>query len=215
MTDVIFHPGAKEHNRGNLETLPMEKKMKEEARTITDPPGGVLVWFVIFMELVTFIAGIFFYFSYRADNRALFAEMQQKLNLTFGILNTIFLVSSGYFVAIALEKLKHLQREESRRFLVAGILLGCCFIGLKTFEYHEKIAQGLTTHLNLFFNFYWFLTFFHYMHVIFATIILIVIYFKISEQNESEVATMEVGASLWHMCDLIWILLFPTLFFIR
>jgi len=47
MTDVIFHPGPKEHNRGNLETLPMEKKMKEEARTITDPPGGVLVWFVI------------------------------------------------------------------------------------------------------------------------------------------------------------------------
>lgn len=190
-------------------------QMQEESRSITNPPGGVLVWFVIFMELFTFIAGIYFYFSYRADNLKLFREMQLKLNLNYAIMNTVFLVTSGYFVALAMEKLKHNYRESSRRFLLAGIVFGFGFIILKTFEYNEKIAQGLTTHVNYFFNFYWFLTFFHYMHVVFATIILLFLYFKIKNESEGEVHALEVGASLWHMCDLIWILLFPTLFFIR
>ncbi len=189
--------------------------MQEETRSITNPPGGVLIWFVICMELVTFIAGIYFYFSYRSDHLQLFREMQLKLNLKFAIANTIFLITSGYFVALALEKLKRNDRENSRRLLITGIVFGMGFIFLKTYEYHEKIEQGLTTHLNHFFNFYWFLTFFHYMHVVFATIILLVLYFRIKNESEGEVHSLEIGASLWHMCDLIWILLFPTLFFIR
>lgn len=189
--------------------------VKNEHRSLTDPPGGVLIWFVIFMELVTFIAGIYFYFSYRHNNLELFREMQKKLNLNFAIINTIFLVTSGYFVAMALEFLKNMKREKSRKFLLLGIFFGFGFIALKSFEYNEKINQGLTTSLNSFFNFYWFLTFFHYMHVIFATLILIYLYFKLKNQEENEINALEVGASLWHMCDLIWILLFPTLFFIR
>ena len=189
--------------------------MKEEPRALTDPPGGVLIWFVIFMELVTFIAGIYFYFSYRHDNLELFREMQKKLNLTFAIFNPIFLVTSGYFVALALGFLKKLDRIRCRKYLLVGIFFGFGFILLKSFEYYEKINQGLTTSLNHFFTFYWFLTFFHYMHVVFATIILIFLFFKLKKEEENEINALEVGASLWHMCDLIWILLFPTLFFIR
>lgn len=189
--------------------------VKEEHRSITNPPGGVLIWFVIFMEMVTFIAGIYFYFSYRMDNLPLFQEMQKKLSLNFAVANTLFLVTSGYFAALSLEYLKNQQREKSRQFLLLGILFGWGFILLKSYEYYEKIQQGLTTHVNYFFNFYWFLTFFHYMHVVFATFILIFLYIKIRKQSEGEVNALEVGTSLWHMCDLIWILLFPTLFFIR
>ena len=182
---------------------------------LTNPPGGVLIWFVISMELITFIAGIFFYFSYRQDNLPLFIEMQKKLNLNFAVLNTVALITSGYFVAMALNFLKNSERAKSRLFLLIGIILGFCFILIKTFEYNEKINQGYTTSLNYFFTFYWFLTFFHYMHVVFATIILAVIYFKLKKEEEGDTNALEVGAALWHMCDLIWIILFPTLFLIR
>lgn len=180
-----------------------------------NPPGGVLIWFVIFMELVTFIAGIYFYYSYRMDNLELFREMQKKLNLNFAIANTVFLVTSGYFVAISLNYLKNLDRVKSRLFLLLGIVFGFGFIFLKSYEYYEKINQGYTTSFNYFFTFYWFLTFFHYMHVLFTTLILGFLYFKLRKSEEGEINALEVGASLWHMCDLIWILLFPTLFFIR
>lgn len=116
---------------------------------------------------------------------------------------------------MALDFLKNSNRDKSRQFLLIGIIWGFAFIFLKTFEYNEKLNEGLTTSFNTFFTFYWFLTFFHYMHVIVATLILIFIYFKLKMPEEGEVNTLEVGAALWHMCDLIWIILFPTLFLIR
>lgn len=184
-------------------------------KSLTNPPAGVLIWFVIFMETVTFIAGICVFFSHRNENLALFQEMQKTLNLNFAVLNTLFLVTSGYFVALALNFLKNNERVRSRWFLLTGIVFGSGFIIVKLFEYSEKINQGFTTSFNRFYTFYWLLTFFHFMHVVVAAIILIVLYFKLKTAEEDEIMSLEVGASLWHMCDLIWILLFPTLFLIR
>lgn len=186
-----------------------------EHRSLTNPPGGVLVWFIIFMEMITFIAGIFFFFSYRQDNVELFLEMQKKLSINFAVMNTIALVTSGYFVALALNYLKNSEREKSRKFLLLGIIFGSCFVVIKLFEYYEKLSQGLDTSYNYFFTFYWFLTFFHFMHVVFVTLILSFIYFKIKKEEKGEIVMFEVGAALWHMCDLIWIILFPTLFLVR
>jgi len=53
------------------------------------------------------------------------------------------------------------------------------------------------------------------MHSGLLNLILGFLYFKLRKSEEGEINALEVGASLWHMCDLIWILLFPTLFFIR
>lgn len=189
--------------------------MDNQQNSLANPPGGALIWFVITMELITFIAGIFFFFAYKQDNLALFLEMQSKLNLNYAIINTLFLITSGYFVALAVESLKKELREKSRLQLLIGIFLGIGFLVVKCIEYNEKLSQGHTTSSNYFFTFYWFLTFFHFAHVLFATFILLFVYFKTSRKEENEVAVIEVGASLWHMCDLIWILLFPTLFLIR
>lgn len=188
---------------------------KNKYNQLENPPGGALIWFVIFMELVTFIAAIFFFFSYKQDEPALFLEMQGKLNLHYAIANTIFLITSGYLVALGFHSLKENLRSRSRKQLLLGILLGFSFLILKSIEYSEKLNQGYDSSFNHFFTFYWFLTFFHFAHVLFATFILIFIYFKIKEKTEGEELAYEVGASLWHMCDLIWILLFPTLFLIR
>ena len=184
-------------------------------RKITAPPGGVLIWFVITMELITFIAGIFFYFSHRQDDLALFTEMQKKLNLNFALANTLVLITSGYFVAMALNYLKNNERLKSRKFLLVGIVFGVCFLFIKLYEYNEKLNQGYTTSFNHFFTFYWFLTFFHFMHVAFVTFILMFLYHQLKNKTDGEVMALEVGAALWHMCDLIWIILFPTLFLIR
>lgn len=183
--------------------------------TFQNPPAGALIWFIIGLELITFIAGIYFFMSYRISHLQEFKEMQTHLNLKFAIMNTLFLVTSGYFVAMSVNYLKELNRFKSRKFLLVGILFGVAFLILKSFEYSEKISQGFTSSYNAFFTFYWFLTFFHFMHVLFVTGILTYLFFKIKKESEAEVYALEVGGALWHMCDLIWILLFPTLFFIR
>ena len=184
-------------------------------KKITNPPGGVIVWFIITMELITFIAGIFFFFAYKHSHLSLFLEEQKKLNLNFAIMNTLFLVTSGYLVALALNELKLKNKIQCRKYLISGIFVGSFFIFLKLFEYHEKLSQGFDSSYNAFFTFYWFLTFFHFAHVLFALLILLYLFFSLKKDHENEMVHLEVGASLWHMCDLIWVLLFPTLFFIR
>lgn len=186
-----------------------------DRKAIASPPGGVIVWFVIFMEMVTFIAGISFFFSYKQDNYEMFIEMKDKLNLSFAIINTLILVTSGYFVALAVNYLKQGKRKLSQRYLLSGIVVGSFFSILKIYEYSAKIDQGYTSDYNTFFTFYWFLTFFHFAHVLFTTFILIYLLFKIRTESAGEIEAVEVGASLWHMCDLIWILLFPTLYLVR
>lgn len=190
--------------------------MKQDShKNLLTPPGGALIWFIISLETLTFLAGIFFYFFMKQRYLTMFLEMQQKLNVNFAILNTVFLITSGYFVAMALNYLKNKDRIKSRLFLLIGILWGAAFVVLKLYEYSEKIAQGYTSNYNYFFTFYWLLTLFHLAHVVFATLILLFIYFKLKKEEEGEFVMLEVGSSLWHMCDLIWIILFPTLFLIR
>lgn len=187
----------------------------EKYKGLTSPPGGVIVWFVIFMEMITFIAGISFFFSYKQDNYELFLAMKDKLSLGFAITNTLILVTSGYLVALSLNFLKQGKSALSKKYLLIGIVIGSFFSILKIYEYSQKIDQGLTSDFNVFFTFYWFLTFFHFAHVLFTTFILIFLFFNIKSGTNEEINSLEVGASLWHMCDLIWILLFPALYLVR
>jgi nitric oxide reductase NorE protein len=66
--------------------------------------------------------------------------------------------------------------------------------------------------------FYFFLTFFHFMHVVLGQIILVVLAVKAnrgdynSDSNGDDMNGMESGASYWHMVDLVWLVLFPMLY---
>ncbi|HSJ48919.1 MAG TPA: cytochrome c oxidase subunit 3, partial [Gammaproteobacteria bacterium] len=70
---------------------------------------------------------------------------------------------------------------------------------------------------NIFFMFYLSLTFFHFMHVIMAMVILAAIVLKARKGGYSAHDHMgvETGASYWHMIDLLWIILFPLVYVIR
>jgi nitric oxide reductase NorE protein len=93
------------------------------------------------------------------------------------------------------------------------MLFGMFFLVLKTVEYYDKIEDGLGMGYNTFFSFYWMLTLFHVVHVIVGLVILISIYFGvIKEKKSTTIEDVEAGAAFWHMCDLIWLLLFPIIY---
>jgi len=82
-------------------------------------------------------------------------------------------------------------------------------------EYQQKIEHGLVLGYDTFFNFYWLLTGFHVIHVLVGMVILISIYFGLkNEKKTMKLEDIEAGAAFWHMCDLIWLLLFPVLYLI-
>lgn len=179
------------------------------------PPGGILIWIIIFLELLTFGAVLLAMAFYAREEPNLFHQSRLKLNVLFGTTNTVFLLFSGYCMAMAVAKLKNNDLLKTKKYMWAAIVGGLLFLGLKSVEYYEKIETGLTMGLNSFWNFYWMLTVFHVVHVLVGLVILSVLLKGIyKNQSETLVEDVVAGASFWHMCDLIWLLLFPILYLI-
>lgn len=185
--------------------------------SIYEPPGGILIWIIIFVEIVTFAAVLSAFIYQRIQQPGLFNASQHMLDKTIGTVNTIILLTSGFFMAESVKNLKRDNRSKSLNALIVTIILGAAFILLKGFEYSVKIHHGIGLEYNTFFTYYWLLTGFHLIHVFVGLIILSYFYFKIKNgfyaaANHEDV---ETGASFWHMCDLIWMLLFPTLYLLH
>ena len=79
----------------------------------------------------------------------------------------------------------------------------------------DKIKAGLTIGYNTFFTFYWMLTLFHVIHILVGLIILGSVFIGIRKRNGTiTINDFEASAAFWHMCDLIWLLLFPIIYLI-
>ena len=184
-------------------------------KNIYYPPGGILIWIIIFLELFTFGMALIAMIIYSKDEPEVFHKSRLLLNSTYGAVNTLFLITSGFFMALTVKYYKLNEVNKSSLFLKLTMFGGLLFLVLKTIEYTAKIDAGLTIGYNMFFSFYWMLTLFHVIHVIVGLVILVSIYLGIKKkQSTTKLEDIEAGAAFWHMCDLIWILLFPVIYLI-
>ena len=183
-------------------------------------PGDLAMWFFILAELTVF--AIFFIGFAIAENLnvEMFAQGKAQLHKVAGLINTIALITSSYFVAISL----HSMREKKERQAVSRLVLALAFAGvyivLKLWEYQALFAQGIDIETNTFFTLYFLITAFHFMHILLGMVILAYMaknayQDKYNDPNsENEFSGFESGASYWHMVDLLWIILFPLIYVI-
>lgn len=184
-------------------------------KNIYYPPGGILIWIIIFLELFTFGIALIALVFYSKEDPTLFHESRLQLNVTFGTINTVFLLTSGFFMAATVHELKEKQKQKAQKYLLVTMLFGLLFLILKAVEYNAKLNAGLDTSYNTFFTFYWMLTLFHVIHVLVGLVILTSVYFGIKkEKSTTKMEDVEASAAFWHMCDLIWLLLFPIIYLI-
>ena len=184
------------------------------ARTKTSLPGDFAIWIFIYAELLVF--GIFFlaYAFTRAQHVELFNTYQQTLDRESGAINTLVLITSSYFVVMAVNAVRRNATRRCSQWLVLAMLSGGVFVFLKLAEFSAKYAEGVTLSTNTFYMFYLSLTFFHFMHVLMGLVILGVVAVKAYRGAYSAQAHtgVETGASYWHMVDLVWIVLFPLVY---
>ncbi len=167
------------------------------------------MWVLIASELVVFGA-IFISFGFaRLSEPQVFAEAQDHLNRLAGAINTMVLLTSGLFAALAVHFQSRDDTLKTRLAIAAAIVLGVVFLGVKFVEYADKFEQGISTETNTFFMFYYLATAFHAMHVVFGMILLVIVGWKNSFEN------VVTGTAFWHMVDLIWVILFPLIYLMR
>ncbi len=114
------------------------KEIKINHKNFYYPPGGILLWIIIFLELITFgMALVALVFSAK-DNPHLFHESSLHLNKTFGTINTIFLLASGFFVVNAVHNFKENNFNKASFQVKIAMIGGLLFILLKSIEYYTK-----------------------------------------------------------------------------
>ncbi len=185
-----------------------------QAKSIYYPPGGILIWLIIAIELLTFSVGIIVYIYHAHQTPEVFAAGQQSLNTQIGFINTLILLTSGFFMALCVQQVKRGELLKSQTSLVVAILLGIAFVLLKMTEYRIKLDLGLDLTASPFFTYYWLLTGFHFMHVVTGLVILAILFLKLQRgaYDSSNFLDLETGGAFWHQCDIIWLLLFPVLY---
>ncbi|MDH5786023.1 MAG: cytochrome c oxidase subunit 3 family protein [Chromatiales bacterium] len=187
------------------------------AITTDYPPGDVAIWIFILAELSVFALLFVVYAFTRHYNLELFDLHQQQLDSRSGLINTLTLITSSYFVVRAVAAIQYGNARLCSRWLWGAIALGLLFLLVKGVEYQHHFSLGIGLSTNLFYTFYISLTFFHFMHVIMGMVILTVVALKAGRGGycATEHTGVETAASYWHMVDLVWLILFPLVYVMR
>lgn len=185
-----------------------------EYKSIYYPPGGILLWIIITLELLTFDMALVALVYFSKEELQLFHSSRLLLNINLGIINTIVLLTSGFFMAIAANYFKKNDFVKVRLYLNLVLLSGILFCVLKGFEFYHKFSAGITLDTNVFFTFYWLLTGFHYIHVVVGLVIIGFLLRRVNKNITISHEDFEGGAAFWHMCDLIWLIVFPVIYLI-
>lgn len=179
------------------------------------PPGGILLWLIIFVELLTYGLGLLALVHYGRLEPEVFHQSRLQLNTGIGTFNTVVLLTSGFFMAMAVQRFRKGQFQQASTFIKLTMLGGGIFMVFKCYEYFEKLSAGVALDENMFFTLYWMLTVFHLAHVLVGMVILTWFLVKMKKAAATiDLLDIESGAAFWHMCDLIWLLIFPALYLI-
>jgi cytochrome c oxidase subunit III len=167
----------------------------------------IAVWIVIASEALLF-AGLFtLYTAYRSEHLAAFTTAAGKDISWIGGTNTMVLLTSSFFMAVAV------KLRQARWASLVVLLLGGCFLVLKAIEWGIHIHDGIVPGSgprgeSLFFSLYYLMTGLHALHVI-AGIALVA-----WARRRSHTAT-ELVALYWHFVDLIWVFLWPLFYLVK
>ena len=101
------------------------------------------MWLFLGSETLLF-AGLFAaYAGYRAAYPMEFATGVAHNHTLIGTANTVVLITSSFFVAWAIHAMRGDRRRTCLASLGAAIVLGLCFLVLKTLEYREHLDAGI------------------------------------------------------------------------
>lgn len=178
-------------------------------------PGDPGIWTFLAADVAMF--GIFFliFVSERAQAVDLFEQSRRLLDPTIGMVNTLFLLTSSWFMVGAAHASRRRRRREARRFVVFAFVAGFGFGALKLTEYGLKIGAGITMLTNDFFTYYFIFTGVHFLHFAAGMIMLALLFRRLRQTRANDGLWTDSIACYWHMVDLLWLMLFPMLYLMR
>jgi nitric oxide reductase NorE protein len=177
--------------------------------------GQGAMWVYIVGDLFIFGGWFVFYLVYRARQPSVFFESQAQISQTIGVINTLILLVSSWWVALCVNATRTGRYDQATRYAWLTILSGALFGASKVYEWMSEVASGHTFTSNYFFMFYYFLTAIHLFHVMCGFIVLGVLVRHVRNPALRSQVVIENCAAFWHMIDLLWVVIFALLYLMR
>jgi cytochrome c oxidase subunit III len=186
------------------------------------------MWLFIASEIMMFgallVGGFLLLYRYPGA----FAEGSLQLDWRLGALNTFFLLTSGFTMALAALHAQRGNQGAVRRNLWLSLLFAAGFLVVKYFEYSSKIhhgflpgnlwtAEGLSDpHTHLFFGYYFTATGLHVLHVLIGMGLMVwcLLVSRKVRFTRAYITPVELSGLYWALIDLVWFVLFPLLYLV-
>lgn len=191
------------------------------------------MWLFLASEVLFFGGAFLGYSVYRGMYPHAFAVGSEQLDVWFGTINTGVLLLSSLTMALAVHAVQTNRVFACVRFLLATIALAIVFLAVKSVEYSHKFEEGLVPgpsftashvahdsvnfgNLELFFSFYFVMTGIHALHIAIGIGVLSVFAWQAFRRKFSAdyPTPIEMVGLYWHFVDIIWVYLFPLLYFV-
>jgi len=165
-------------------------------------------------------------FAMRAEHAAEYAKASKEMHYWLGGINTGVLLTSSALVALMVEAVRA-GRAKLAGWLTGGaIALGLVFIAIKFTEYALEYRDGVIPRLapahlqsgvqTLFMDLYFVATGLHAIHVTVGLCILASLLWPFGRARRERTAVFAGNAALyWHLVDIVWVFLYPTLYLAR
>jgi len=201
--------------------------------------ASVLGMWVFIAQEILFFGGLFAtYLVYRSMYPYAFADAAGHLDWKLGAANTVVLIFSSFTMAMAVHSAAHGKSRAIVGWLLATILLGSVFLGVKVVEYGDKFEHhlvpgksfhytvhheanlaadpDLAKHAQLYYGLYFGMTGLHALHMIIGVPILALLAWLAHRGRYSALwhTPVEMVGLYWHFVDIVWIFLFPLLYLI-
>lgn len=198
---------------------------------------GTIVWLA--SELMFFAALFAAYFTLRNVTNSVAGQTNadtsmwewgaSHFNMPVAVANTALLVLSSVTCQMGVHAAENSKVSRSgsifnplswglREWYVLTFVLGAVFIGGQAFEYATLIGEGFVPSTNSYTSAFFLATGFHGLHVIGGLVAFLLVLGRtfMAKKFTHEQAVNAVATSYyWHFVNLVWIVLFAVIYFVR
>ncbi|HEX2612532.1 MAG TPA: cytochrome c oxidase subunit 3 family protein [Fibrobacteria bacterium] len=186
------------------------------------------MWLFLASEIMMFGALLVGGFGLLYRFPGAFAEGRAHLDWRLGAINTFFLLTSGFTMALAALHGQRGDQAKVRRSLWLSLLFAAGFLVVKAYEYSTKFhhgtlpgkfwrAEGFTDpHAHVFFGYYFAATGLHVLHVLIGMGLMVwcLIVSRKVKFTRGYITPVELSGLYWALIDLVWFVLFPLLYLV-
>ncbi|MEP6624891.1 MAG: heme-copper oxidase subunit III [Acidimicrobiia bacterium] len=172
---------------------------------------GTVVWLA--SELM-FFGGLFAAYLTLQSNARVWPPADVHLELLAATIATLVLIASSGTMHLATRAREQGDRQLMQRWLIVTVSLGALFLANQAREF---FVLDFSVSSSGFGSMYYLMTGFHALHVL-AGLVLIVVAIVITTgpgSLERRGPIVESVSYYWHFVDVVWILVYATLFLLR